>query len=43
MALYAPATIFMAYEGFELLSYDYDDLKSPRKTLHRAILTAIPA
>ncbi|MCB5281333.1 MULTISPECIES: APC family permease [unclassified Arthrobacter] len=33
----AAASIFVAYEGFELLSYDYEDLDRPRWTLPRAL------
>lgn len=40
-AIIGAATIFMAYEGFQLLSYDYEDIASPRKTLPRATLTAV--
>ena len=33
------ASIFVAYEGFELLSYDYDDIRRPDRTLPaRAVL-----
>ena len=32
------ALIFVAYEGFELLPYDYDDIESPRRTLPRRAL-----
>ncbi len=32
-AIVGAATIFMAYEGFQLLSYDYTDLKNPNRTL----------
>ena len=35
------AVVFMAYEGFQLLAYDYDDIKNPKKTLPLAIITAI--
>ncbi len=35
-AMVGAATIFMAYEGFQLLAYDYDDLKNPDRTLPRA-------
>ena len=42
-AIVGAATIFMAYEGFQLLSYDYDDLKDPERTLPRATITAILA
>ncbi|MBK8492681.1 MAG: APC family permease [Saprospirales bacterium] len=37
------ATIFMAYEGFQLLSYDYEDIKNPQKTLPRATISAVIA
>lgn len=40
-ALFGAASVFMAYEGFQLLTYDYDDIKNPRKTLPRAVLSAI--
>lgn len=41
--LIASASIFMAYEGFQLLTYDYEDIRNPKKTLHRAVLSAIIA
>ncbi len=34
-------TIFIAYEGFQLLSYDYDDLKNPNRTLPKATMLAV--
>lgn len=40
-ALFGAASVFMAYEGFQLLTYDYDDIRNPRKTLPRAVLSAI--
>jgi len=40
-ALFGAASVFMAYEGFQLLTYDYDDINNPRKTLPRAVLSAI--
>lgn len=40
-ALFGAASIFMAYEGFQLLTYDYNDIKTPNKTLPRAVLSAI--
>jgi amino acid transporter len=40
-ALFGAASVFMAYEGFQLLTYDYDDIKNPRRTLPRAVLSAI--
>lgn len=38
----ATASVFMAYEGFQLLTYDYADIRKPKKTLQWAVLTAIP-
>jgi amino acid transporter len=40
-ALFGAASVFMAYEGFQLLTYDYDDIASPDRTLPRAVLSAI--
>ncbi|MET4144634.1 amino acid permease [Arthrobacter sp. UYCo732] len=40
-AIVASASIFVAYEGFELLSYDYDDLVRPRWTLPRALYLSV--
>ena len=40
-ALFGAASVFMAYEGFQLLTYDYKDIDTPRKTLPRAVLSAI--
>lgn len=40
-ALFGAASVFMAYEGFQLLTYDYEDITTPRKTLPRAVLSAI--
>lgn len=34
-------SIFVAYEGFELLSYDYDDVNTPKKTVPRALYAAV--
>ena len=42
-ALLGAASIFMAYEGFQLLTYDYDDIENPRRTLPRAITASILA
>jgi amino acid transporter len=42
-ALFGAASVFMAYEGFQLLTYDYDDLEEPRRTLPLALLSAIVA
>ncbi len=40
-ALFGAASVFMAYEGFQLLTYDYDDITEPKKTLPLAVLSAI--
>jgi len=40
-ALFGAASVFMAYEGFQLLTYDYEDIDNPQKTLPRAVLSAI--
>jgi len=40
-ALFGAASVFMAYEGFQLLSYDYKDIDAPQKTLPHAVLSAI--
>ncbi|MDA3851449.1 MAG: APC family permease [Spirochaetaceae bacterium] len=40
-ALFGAASVFMAYEGFQLLTYDYMDIDNPQKTLPRAVLLAI--
>lgn len=40
-AMFGAAAVFMAYEGFQLLAYDYEDIDSPDKTLPRAVLSAI--
>lgn len=39
--LLGAAAIFVAYEGFELLSFDYDDLRRPAWTFPRAMLTSV--
>ena len=40
-ALFGGASVFMAYEGFQLVTYDFDDIANPQKTLGRAVLSAI--
>jgi amino acid transporter len=35
------ATVFFAYEGFELITYDVDDMHEPRRTLPRSLFTAV--
>jgi len=41
VAFFGAASVFMAYEGFQLLTYDYEDINNPKKTLPRAVLSAI--
>lgn len=38
----AAALLFVAYEGFQLLTYDYDDLEDHRRNLPRAVLISVP-
>lgn len=40
-AVFGAASVFMAYEGFQLLTYDYDDIEEPKQTLRRATLWAV--
>ena len=35
------ASVFMAYEGFELLAYDYDEMKDRKRTIRRMMPIAI--
>lgn len=37
------ATIFIAYQGFQLLSYDYKDIENPQRILPLATLTSVVA
>lgn len=37
----ATTSIFVAYEGFELLSYDFDDIYKPYRTLPRALYLSV--
>ncbi len=37
------SVIFMAYEGFQLLAYDYDELDQPHRNLPRALYLSVPA
>lgn len=37
------ATIFIGYQGFQLLTYDYKDMNNPNRTLPLATLTAVIA
>jgi len=40
-ALFGASSVFMAYEGFQLLSYNYNDIEDPQKRLAPAVLSAI--
>lgn len=39
--LLGASLIFVAYEGFELLPYDYDDIERPRRTLPLALYVSV--
>ena len=39
--LVGAGSIFVAYEGFELLSYDYDDIERPDRDLARALYLSV--
>ena len=39
--LVGAGSIFVAYEGFELLAYDYDDIEEPDRTLPRALYLSV--
>jgi len=39
--LIGSASIFMAYEGFQLITYDYEDIHRPEKTIHKAEILAV--
>ncbi|MEE9402070.1 MAG: APC family permease, partial [Desulfobacteria bacterium] len=41
MAFVGAAAVFMAYEGFQLLAYDYHVIRNPRKTFPRAVMGAV--
>jgi amino acid transporter len=40
-ALIGTGVVFMAYEGFQLLSYDYDEMRHPARTISLAMPLAI--
>jgi amino acid transporter len=40
-ALLGAGSVFMAYEGFQLLTYDYDDIDKPDRTIFRATIWSI--
>lgn len=42
-AIVGAASVFMAYEGFQLLAYDYDDMEDPKGQIGKAMLWAIAA
>jgi amino acid transporter len=42
-AVVGGASIFMAYEGFQLLSYDYHVIRYPERTMKTAVLSAVAA
>lgn len=42
-ALAGAAAVFMAYQGFELLTYDYEDIDRPHVTLPLSVITAVLA
>jgi amino acid transporter len=39
--LLGAATVFFAYEGFELICYDRDDMREPTRTLPRALYLSV--
>lgn len=39
----AAALLFVAYEGFQLLTYDYDDIEDHERNLPRAVWISVPA
>lgn len=39
-SLFGAAAIFVAYEGFQLLTYEYEDLKSPKKWFTTVLTSA---
>lgn len=40
-AIIGAATVFMAYEGFQLLAYDYDEMANGRETIGKVMTLAI--
>jgi amino acid transporter len=40
-AMFGAAAVFMAYEGFQLIAYDYEAIEDADKTMPRAVLSAI--
>ena len=41
-AFVGAGAVFMAYEGFQLLAYDFEVMHRPRRTLRLAMYTAVP-
>lgn len=39
--LVGAASVFMAYEGFQLIAYDYDDIRDPDRTIKSALPVAV--
>ncbi|NYT12785.1 MAG: amino acid permease [Methanomassiliicoccales archaeon] len=42
-AIAAASLIFVAYEGFELLAFDYEDIEDHRRNLPRAVMISVVA
>ena len=42
-AILAAGSIFMAYEGFQLITYDYDDIVNPLETIKKAEILGVLA
>ncbi|RPF70596.1 APC family permease [Aurantiacibacter spongiae] len=42
-AIVGAASVFMAYEGFQLLSYDYDEMHKPQQDIGRGMMWAVGA
>ena len=40
-AVVGAASVFMAYEGFQLLAYDYDEMENPDRNVERAMIWAV--
>jgi amino acid transporter len=41
MALVGAGAVFIAYEGFQLLAYDYHVIRNPQKTFTKALMAAV--
>ncbi|MCP9222982.1 APC family permease [Erythrobacter sp. LQ02-29] len=42
-AIVGAASVFMAYEGFQLLSYDYEEMEKPKRDIGRGMILAVAA